>query len=76
MYDGINTNVDQAHEILDGKGVDFVNLRVSDEVYNIISGLQFVPSSFFVDREGHMVGSVMDGAYFKETRNRLNGYIN
>ena len=76
VYDGINTNVDQAHEILDGKGVGFVNLRVSDEVYNIISGLQFVPSSFFVDREGHMVGSVMDGAYFKETRNRLNGYIN
>ena len=75
VYDGINTNVDQAHEILDGKGVGFVNLRVSDEVYNIISGLQFVPSSFFVDREGHMVGSVMDGAYFKETRNRLNGYI-
>ncbi len=75
VYDGIDTNVSQAYEILDGKGVGFTNLRVSDEVYNIISGLQFVPSSFFVDREGHMVGSVMDGAAFKETLNRLNGYL-
>ena len=75
VYDGINTNVSQAHDILDDNDCDFVNLRVSDDVYSIISGVQFVPSSFFVDSEGHMVGELMDGAGFKETHDRLYGYL-
>ena len=75
VYDGIDTNVSLAHDILDGKGVGFTNLRVSDDLYYYISDIQFVPSSFFVDREGHMVGDMMDGAGFNETLSRLNGYI-
>ncbi len=75
VYDGINTNVSQAHDILDSNGVDFVNLRVSDGMYNVIADVQYIPSSFFVDGEGHMVGSLLEGVKFEETRDKLYEYI-
>lgn len=76
VYDGINTNVDYAKEILNNNGAHFTNLRVSDEVYGIVSGIQFIPSSFIVDKDGHPVGALMDGASFKEVKETLYSYLN
>lgn len=75
VYDGIDSNVKDAKEILSDAGAGFMNLRTSDDILDLISGLGFVPSSFFVDREGHLIGSMMDGARFNETAKRLNGYL-
>lgn len=75
VYDGINNNVSAANDILSDAGAGFMNLRTSDSVYDLIGSLQYVPSSFFVDREGHIVGSVMDGAGFDETLSVLDSYV-
>lgn len=75
VYDGIDNNVSSANRILSDAGAEFTNLRTSDDVYNIISGLQYIPSSFFVDSEGHLIGEMLNGASYSETVAKLNGYL-
>ena len=75
VYDGIESNVSDAKEILGDAGAEFVNLRTSDDLYDITAVFQYVPSSFFVDREGHVVGQMMDGASFNDTMSRLESYL-
>ncbi len=75
VYDGIDNNVSSANDILSNAGAKFTNLRTSDDLYDVISGLQYVPSSFFVDSKGHLIGEMMDGASFSDTKARLEGYL-
>ena len=75
VYDGINSNVPDANEILGDAGAEFPNMRVSDDLYDVSNSFQFVPSSFFVDSEGHIIGQIMDGAGFEDTKQRLDGYL-
>ena len=75
VYDGIDVNVSRAEEILSDNDADFKNLRTSDDLHGIVSQFQFVPSSFFVDSEGHVIGEIMDGASCSDTKERLAEYI-
>ncbi len=75
VYDGIESNVADAKEILGDAGAEFTNLRTSDDLYDITAEFQYVPSSFLVDREGHVVGQMMDGVSFSDTKARLDEYI-
>ena len=74
VYDGINTNVKDADEILKNAGAEFMNLRTSDSIYDVISGFQYVPSTFFVDAQGHIIGKILDGAGIEETKKRYESY--
>ena len=75
VYDGIDNNVSKANEILDDAGAEFINLRTSDDLYDVVDNFQYVPSSFFVDSEGHIIGEVLDGAGVEDTKERLDGYL-
>ena len=75
VYDGIDSNVSDANDILDEAGAKFMNLRTSDDIYDIIAGIQFVPSSFLVDREGHVIGEILDGADYSDTMRELAKYV-
>ncbi|MCR5673625.1 MAG: redoxin family protein [Lachnospiraceae bacterium] len=75
VYDGFDNNVDEANEILSDAGAGFTNLRTSDSVYDITAEIPVIPSSFFVDREGHIIGEKMIGRGFEDTLSRLNGYL-
>ena len=75
VYDGIDTNADEANEILDEAGAKFMNLRTSDSIYDVTEEIQVIPSSFFVDREGHIIGEMMMGQGYDATISRLKGYI-
>ena len=75
VYDGIDNNVDAAKDILGKNGAGFMNLRTSDSVYEITEDIQFIPSSFFVDRQGHIIGGIMMGQHYETTISRLNGYL-
>ena len=75
VYDGIDNNVDDANEILSEAGAGFMNLRTSDSIYDVTEDIQFIPSSFFVDSEGHLVGEVMSGQGCDAMISRLNGYL-
>jgi len=75
VYDGIDRNVSAANSILSDAGAEFTNLRTSDDIYNLISDLQYIPSSFFVDREGHLIGEKLNGASYSETVAQLKRYL-
>jgi thiol-disulfide isomerase/thioredoxin len=75
VYDGIDSNVSDANSILKDAGAEFMNLRISNDLYDITKPLQYVPSSFFVDRNGHVIGEMMDGAGFEQTKSRLESYL-
>ena len=36
-----------------------------------IADIQFIPSSFFVDSKGHIVGKLLEGESFEATKNRF-----
>ncbi len=75
VYDPSESTVYDAKDILSGVSADFVNICTSEDVYNLTYEFQYVPSCFFVDREGHIVGKMMDGASYEDTIARLNTYI-
>ncbi len=75
VYDGIDVNVSSAKDILSDNSAKYMNIKTSDSVYDITAEMQYVPSSFFVDSKGHLVGQMMDGASFSDTKRQLDSYI-
>lgn len=75
VNEGSDSNVSAAKDILKDAGAEFLNLRINDELETVTGELQFVPSSFFVDSKGRLVGKLMDGAGIEETKKRLEGYL-
>ncbi len=75
VYDGQSGNVEYAEQILTDNNVTFQNLRISTELYDVLYSIDYVPSSFFVDRDGHLIGQMLDGVGYESTVEVLNGYI-
>ena len=75
VYEGIDNNVDTAEDILRDSGASFTNLRLSDSLYTVSSWFNQVPSAFFVDSEGHVVGEVMNGKFIGDVVERLEDYL-
>lgn len=51
-----------AEKILKDTGVEFENLLASESLYPLLSMSQYVPTTYFVDSEGRMVGDPIVGA--------------
>ncbi len=75
VYDGIDSNVSDANKILDAADAEFVNIRTSDSLYDLLKQIQYIPSSVIVDREGHIIGPIMEGVSCDVTKKTLNGYL-
>ncbi len=75
VYDGSDDNVDSAKEILANAGAEFTNLKTSESVYEMTKDFMFVPSSFFVDSKGHVIGKKLDGASYSTTIENLYNYL-
>ncbi len=75
VYDGQDGNVEYAKQILTDNNVTFQNLRISTELYDVLYSIDYVPSSFFVDRDGHLIGQMLDGVGYESTVEVLNGYL-
>ena len=71
VYDGLDTNVQDANDIMSDAGASFTNIRASDDLYEILANIQYTPSSFFVNREGHIVGGLLAGAKCADTKKEL-----
>ncbi|MCR5272838.1 MAG: TlpA family protein disulfide reductase [Lachnospiraceae bacterium] len=71
VNEGDDYNVDSAKSILEDANASFTNLRLNEELYEVISNIQYVPSSFFVDSEGNIIGDILEGKGFDETNNKL-----
>lgn len=75
VYDGLDTNVQDANDIMNDAGASFTNIRASDDLYEVLSNIQYTPSSFFVDREGHIVGGLLAGAGCSDTKKELEKFF-
>jgi len=62
-----------AHEILKNAGADYINLVPSKDIYiKVIGQMTAIPTSFFVDETGALIGSSYPGAY---TYDEWNSFI-
>ncbi len=70
VYDGVDSNKEEAEEILNKAGAKFTNLVISDSIYDVVAPYRVIPSSFFVDSKGHILAE-LEGAGFEKTKNKL-----
>lgn len=56
-----------AQEIADTTGADYLHIIPGEDLYGLLAQIGSVPTTFFVDEEGHQVGSAYLGARNKET---------
>lgn len=56
-----------AQEIADTTGADYLHIIPGEDLYGLLAQISSVPTTFFVDEEGHQVGSAYLGARNKET---------
>ena len=75
VYDGVNTNVEDAKDILSDGGAQFMSLRTSDSLYDVTSEIRTLPTCFFVNRSGYIVGEIMDGAGVKDAARVLSKFM-
>jgi thiol-disulfide isomerase/thioredoxin len=60
-------NEDAARQIIKTSGVKFINLIPDDTIKNnLLTSISGVPTSFFVDSNGRIVGEVITGSMSKE----------
>ena len=68
-------NLRKAMEITDGAGVTFENVILNEDLAWALSGVQFIPTTVFVDSEGRMTGDVIVGANIREYISRLEALL-
>ncbi|MDO5715322.1 MAG: TlpA family protein disulfide reductase [Tissierellia bacterium] len=56
------TNVEEAEEIVKSSNVTYTNILVSPSLEEYLSNFQAVPTTFFVDAQGNVVGNAYKGA--------------
>jgi len=75
VSEGDAQGVQSAKDIMNDAGAGFQNLCVSDSVEPLVADFQFVPSVFFVDKNGHLVGDIMDGAAYPDMEAQLSALM-
>lgn len=65
-----------AEKILNASGVTFRNILVTEEMLPLLYTLIGVPTTFFIDREGHEVHDAVPGAYVESYRQVVEEYLN
>lgn len=68
-------NLQNAQKIADGAGVTFDNVILNEELAWALSGVQFIPTTVFVDSDGRMVGEAIVGANTRAYINRLESLL-
>jgi thiol-disulfide isomerase/thioredoxin len=64
-YDGEKVeemNADDARYIIEETGVNFTNVVLTENLYNLLPDISALPTTFFVDENGVMVGKTYLGA--------------
>ncbi len=58
-----NENMEDAKKIVEQTGVNYINVVPNDEIIeDVLTQIQFVPTSFIVDSEGNFLGEVVYGS--------------
>ena len=68
-------HLDLAREITDRSGADFTQLIGNEDFAEWLKGIVGVPTTFFVDREGKIVGEPIVGADVEAYRKFVEEYL-
>ncbi len=68
-------HMDLAKKIVKDANVDFVNIYPDKELENALQDVSAVPTTFFVDSKGNVVGAPVIGADVKKYRTFMENYI-
>lgn len=60
------SQVDYAKEIVSDTGANYLHILPSTDLFGLLSQISSVPTTFFVDSEGHQVGSAYMGSREKD----------
>ncbi|MCR5294101.1 MAG: TlpA family protein disulfide reductase [Lachnospiraceae bacterium] len=75
---GYDTGLETAKEIVEDSGVTYSNILPDDEIMNFLSQFMYVPTTFFVDGDGSLIGEPIVGAdtnaYVQRLMDLLPGY--
>ncbi len=69
-------HLELAKAIVEKAGVSFVNMIASDDLKELMSGVVGFPTTFFVDREGNIVGEPVVGADVVAYKAFVEEYVN
>lgn len=58
----IEGNVENANKVVGETGVNYTNLIPNETLFNTLKNVQVMPTTFFVDKEGNILGDVILGA--------------
>ncbi|MBR5337162.1 MAG: TlpA family protein disulfide reductase [Lachnospiraceae bacterium] len=75
VSEGDTAMISAAKSILTRTGAGFPTLLNNREIAGFLKEIRYLPSSFFVDRDGHLLGRMGNGAGFRETVGKLEGYL-
>lgn len=64
-----------ALKILEDAGADFTNIKPVGGLKELGDGMQFVPTTIFVDSEGKVIGDAVVGANLSEYKARIDEYL-
>ncbi len=67
VYEENDANVDVAKQIIEELNVDYVNIKLNERIHDTITKhVMGIPTTFFVDSEGNVVGEIIVGAQAKD----------
>lgn len=69
-------NYEFAQEIVSKADAEFTHIVANEDFYNILSGIVGVPTTFFVDKDGYIVGSPVIGADVDAYKSFVEEYLN
>ncbi len=68
-------SIAEAKEILSSANAGFVNLIAGGELGDYLSAIQFVPTTLFVDSQGHLVDEPVTGAKVSEYKKTVERFL-
>lgn len=68
-------NIQQAKQICEEAGVDFVQIVPDNALQEIQLGILVYPTTFFVDNSGHVVGEIIEEANIEKYKEQVTSYL-
>lgn len=72
---GDSRGVSNAKAILKRAGATFTNIVAGTSLATLLSGIQFVPTTFLVDKNGDIVGEMIVGAQVDKYKKAVEDYL-
>ncbi len=68
-------NIEAAKSLLKQCGAEFTNIIINDDILELLKSVQYVPTTFLVDKEGHIVGEPILDITVDAYKNAVKNYF-